>query len=101
AAVLVGAIRTSQPFGEPQESGARLREKKRPERLVAFGLVRQPDVAADDRLDTMRASGTIELDETERVREIGDRERRHAVGDGRADAFIDAHRAVDDRVLAV
>ena len=101
AAMLVGAIRAGQPFGEPQVAGARLREQQRAERLVALGLVRQPDVAAEDRLDAARARRVVELDEAERVGEIGDRERRHAVGDGRGDAVVDAHGAVDDRELAV
>ena len=51
AAMLIGPVRARQPFGEPQVSGARLREQQRAERLIALGLVRQPDVAPDDGLD--------------------------------------------------
>jgi hypothetical protein len=51
AAMLVGPVGARQPFGEPQVSGTRLREQQRAERLIALGLVRQPDVAPDDGLE--------------------------------------------------
>ena len=70
-------------------------------RAVALAVVRDPHVAADDRLDAARARRLVELDEAELVGEIGERERRHAVGRRRGDGVVDAHRAVDDRVFAV
>ena len=91
AAMLIGPVRPRQPFGEPQVSGARLREQQRAERLVALGLVRQPDVAPDDGLDACGARRAIELDETECIGEIGDRERGHFVGARSGDAVVDAH----------
>ncbi len=99
--MLVAPVRARQPVGEPQVAGARLREQQRAERLVALGVVRQPDVAAEDRLDAARARRLVELDEAEGVGEIGDRERGHGVRRRRRDAVVDAHRAVDDRELAV
>ena len=85
AAVLVAAVGARQPVGELQVAGARLREQQRAERLVALGLVREPDVAAEDRLDAARARRLVELDEAERVGEIGDRQRRHGVRRRRRD----------------
>ena len=43
----------------------------------------------------------VELDHAEHVAEIGERQRGHAVGGRRCDRVVDAHHAVDDRVLAV
>jgi len=48
-----------------------------------------------------RARRAIELDEAELVREVGQRERRHAIGRRRVDGVVDSHCAVDDRILAV
>ncbi len=101
AAILIRAVRARQPFGELQISGARLREQQRAKGLVALGVVRQPDVAAEDRLDPVRARRLVELDEAERVREIGDRERRHRVGRRGRDRVGDAQRPVGDRKFAV
>ena len=48
-----------------------------------------------------RARRLVELDHAEDVRQVGERQRRHVVGEGGADRVVDAHHAVDDRILAV
>jgi hypothetical protein len=70
-------------------------------RLVAIGAVLDPDVAADDGLDAVRARGLVELDHAEHVGEIGQRERRHAVGDRGGHRIVNAHDAVGHRIFAV
>jgi hypothetical protein len=64
-------------------------------------LIGYPDIAAGDRLDAACARRAIELDQSELVRKIGERERRHAVGCRRVDRIVDANRSVRDRILAV
>ena len=70
-------------------------------RLVAVGLVGDPDIAPDDRLDPALAGALVEVDHAEHVAEVGQRERAHPVGGGARDRIVDAHDAVDDRELAV
>ena len=101
AAIRIDAICASQPVGELEIASARLDQEQRAERLVALGLVRQPDVAPEDRLHPRAPRRLVELDETERVGEIGDCERGHGVGHCGADRVVDAHGAVDDREFAV
>ena len=70
-------------------------------RCVALGIVRHPDVAADDRLDALGARGLVELDHAEHVAQIGQGQRGHAIGRCGGDRIVEAHHAVDDRILAV
>ena len=70
-------------------------------RRVALGIVRHPDVAADDGLDALRARGLVELDHAEHVGEIGQGQRGHAIGCCGGDRFVEAHHSVDDRILTV
>jgi hypothetical protein len=63
--------------------------------------MRDPHVATGDRLHALRARGAVELHQAERVAEVGQRERRHAVVRCRRDRVVEAYRAVDDRELAV
>jgi hypothetical protein len=76
-----------------QEDGAK--------RRVALALVREPYIAPDDRLDACFPGRAVELDQAEDVRQIGQRQSRHAVARCGSDCIVDAHGAVDDRVLAV
>jgi hypothetical protein len=100
-AVLVGAMRAGQPVGQPQIARARLAEQQEAMRRVALFFVRNPDVATDDRLDAARTRRLVELDHPEDVGQIGERKRRHAIGRGGVDRVVDAHHAIDDRILAV
>ncbi len=101
AAIRVASVGPRQPVDEAQVARSGLYEEQRAERLVALGIVREPDVAAEDRLDARAARRLVELDEAERIGEIGDRQRGHRVGHRRTDRLVDAHRAVGDRELAV
>src|SRR2546423_9785035 len=101
APVLVLEPGAGQELGQPEIARARLREQQQPVRLVALGLVRDPDVAADDGLHARRARGLVELDHAEDVGEVGDRQGRHAVRGGPRDGFVDAHDPVGDGELAV
>ena len=100
-AIRVGAISASEPVGELQIAGARGHEQQRAKRLVALGLVREPEVAAEERLDARAARGAVELDQAEHVGEIADRQCRHGIGHGRLNRLVDAQSAVDDREFAV
>ena len=72
-AVLVAAVRACQPVGELEIAFARLREQQHAQRLVALGVVRDAHVAAEHGLHAAAARRAIELDEAERVAEIGER----------------------------
>ena len=95
------AIRARQPVAQAQVARAVGGQEERAKRRVALAVVRDPYVAAGDRLDAGGARRAVELDEPERVGEIGERERGHAVRRCRGDRLVDADRAVDDRVFAV
>ena len=101
APVLVLEPGAREELGQPEIARARLREQQQPVRLVALGLVRDPDIAADDGLHARRARGLVELDHAEDVGEVGDRQGRHAVRGGPRDGFVDAHDPVGDGELAV
>ena len=101
APVLVGPVRARQPLAQTQVAAAIGAEQQQSERRVALGLVRDPDVAADDGLDAALARRPVELDQSEDVAEVGERERGHRVPRRGVDRVVDAHGAVGDRVLAV
>ncbi len=101
AAILIAPIRAREPVGEPEVAGARLHEQQRAEGLVALGVVGEPDITAENRLDAPRARRLVELDEPEGVREIGNRERGHSIRGRGVDRGVDSQRPVDDRELAV
>ena len=100
-AVLVLEVGAAEQVGEPEVAGARADEEEQAMRLVAVGFVRDPDVAADDRLDAVLPRALVEVDHAEDVGEIGERERPHAVGGRAGDRVVDPHDPVDDRELAV
>src|SRR5438105_8490126 len=63
--------------------------------------MRHQHVAARDRLHAVGARGLVELDQSERVGEVRERQRGHAFAASGGDGIVDACRAVDHRVLAV
>ena len=101
AAMAVRSMGEREQLAQIQIAGVRLAEQQQPMGLVAVGLVRDPHIAAGNRLHAPRACLRVELDETEGIREIRERERRHAVRDGGVDRFVEAHDAVHDGVFAV
>ncbi len=76
-----------------------LRQQRHAIRTVALGIVGNPDVAADDRLDAFAARRLVEAHGTEHVRAVGDRQRALAVGGGLAHRIVDPNDPVDHREL--
>ncbi len=101
AAPHVFAIRARQQLAQPQVAVARLRQQQQSVRLVAVGVVFDPGVAADDRLDAGTACLAVEFDQAEQIGQIGQRQRRHAVGRRAAHRLVDAYDTIRNRVLAV
>ena len=101
AAVLVAKPGTRQQLAQAQVAGARAAQEEEPLGLVAVAGILYPAVSADDRLHARAARGAIELDQPEQVREIGERERRHAVARRALHRLVEAHDTVGHRVLAV
>ena len=99
--MLVAAVSARQPVAQLQIAVAVRAQQQHAKRCVALGLVREPDVAARDRLQSALARGAVELDQSEDVRKIGQRERGHRVGRSGRDRVVDPERAVGDRELAV
>ena len=58
-------------------------------------------IGADDRLDALAAGALVELDHPEQVGQIGNAQRRHAVGGRAGDGGIHLHDPVGDRVFGV
>ena len=69
--------------------------------LVVLGLVFDPAIGADDRLDPGRARSAVELDQAEKVGRVGERERRHVVLRRALHRVVDPDYAVAHRVLAM
>jgi len=99
--MLVGTIGPRQPGAQFEVAVAGGRQKDGAKRTIAFRVVRDPHVAAGDRLQAGAARRLVELDEAERVRQIGKSERGHPVAHRRGHRVVDPDRAVDDRVFAV
>jgi len=69
--------------------------------VAAAGHRLDPEVDADDRLDAIGAACAIELDGTEQVPEVGDRQRHLCVLARGAHRIGHAQRAIDHRILGV
>ena len=78
-----------------------LHQQQQTERLVAVGVVGKPHITTNNRLNTRRARGFVKLDHAEHVRQIGQRQGRHAVGGGGGNRIVNAHDAVNDGIFAV
>ncbi len=101
AAVLVLEVGARQQLAQLTIARAVLADEQHALRLVALGLVADPGVHADDGLDALAARALVELDHAEQVGEIGDAERRHAVGRGGGDRLVELDDAVGDRIFGV
>jgi len=100
-AVLIVAVGARQPIAQPQVARGRGAQQQRPERLVAVGFVADPDVAADDRLESLAARRLVELHHAEDVGEVGQRQRRHCVRLCCRYCAVEPCDAVNDRIFAV
>ena len=76
-------------------------EQQQARGAVGVGLVGQPDIGAEHRLDALAARSGVELDEAEQVAEVGQRQCRHVIPGGTRHRVIDADDAVGDGVLAM
>ncbi len=102
----LAALRVVQPAARQQLAEvvvalAVLRQHDDPARRALADVGLEPEVGADDRLHAGAPRGTVELDRTEQVRQVGDRERPLPIGRGRRDRIVDPQGAVDDRILGV
>src|SRR5690606_23250030 len=77
------------------------RQQQNPLRLVAIGLVLEPDIGAGNRLDAFALRCAIELDEAKQVAKVGQRERRLTELDGLAHQGGNLGDAVHHRELGV
>ncbi len=101
AAMLVGAVGAGKPVAELQVTRAGCAQEQGAVGFVAIGLVADPDIAADQRLQSLAARDLIELHHAEEVGQVGQRECGHAVRRRCRDRVIDPGNPVDDRVFAV
>ena len=63
--------------------------------------IREPEIAADDRLQPGALGGFVEFDQAKQVGFIGERQRRHPALSGRADQRLEFDQAIDQRVFTV
>ncbi len=103
ATTAVAEVGVGEQCAQPQVAGAVLRQQQGAGAVAAAAVarLRHPDVAADDRLDALGARRGVELDHAEQIGEVGQRQRRHAVGGGALDGGVEAHQPVGDGVLGV
>ncbi len=90
-----------QQAAQPEVARARGAQQEQAEGLVAVGVVLQPAVGADHGLDAGGARRAVELHHAEQVGDVGDRQRRHAVGRRALHRLVDADDAVRHRVFAM
>ena len=90
-----------QQLAKLQIALVRTNEKKHSIRAVGFGLVGQKHIATEHRLDALATRRFIELDQTEQVGQIGERQRRHLASDGTRHGIVETDDAVGDGVFAV
>ena len=100
-AMLVLQVRPRQQVTQVQVARAVLDEDGQAERVVAVGVVRDPQVAADDRLDALLARRGIEPHGTEDVGAVRQRQRALPVARRLPDRLVDPNDAVDDGELGV
>ncbi len=102
-AVHVARPAARQQLAQVQPAAPVLHQQQQPGRhaLAGIGQRLHPDVGAEDRLHAFAAAGFVELDGAEQVGEVGDGERRLAVGARRGGRVGDAQGTVDDRELGV
>ena len=100
-AMLVGQPCLGQQFAQLQVAGTIFHQQQQARRLVTVFVVADPGIAADDRLDALAARRLVELDHAEQVGQVGDGQRRLAVGGGGAHRIVDAHQSIDDRIFGM
>ncbi|KFB73944.1 MAG: hypothetical protein AW09_000784 [Candidatus Accumulibacter phosphatis] len=90
-----------QQLAELQIALPRATEQQQTIGAVGVAVVGNPDIAAEQRLDPLTARRGIELDQTEEVREVRQRQCRHAVAGSTGNRIGKTDDAVGDRILAV
>ncbi len=100
-AMLVLQVRPRQQVAEVQVARAVLDEDGQAERIVAVGVVRDPQVAADDRLHALLAGGGVETHGAEDVGAVRQGQRALPVARRLPDRLVDPNDAVDDGELGV
>jgi hypothetical protein len=91
-----------QQLAQVQVADAVLHQHQHARQRVLVGAqALQHQLGADQRLDAGAARGLVELDGPEQVVQVGDRQRRLAVGRRGLDDVVDAVGAVDDGELGV
>jgi hypothetical protein len=91
-------------FAQAQVAAAILHQQQQARRaflLVGSIVVADPDVAADNGLDSLATRRGVELDHAEQIGQIGDRQRRLAIRHRLRDGLVDARQAIRDRIFAV
>ena len=89
---------TRQQFAEVEVAAVVLHQQQQTGRRRACFLAGRfdPDIGADQRLDTLGTRFPVKLDRAEKIAQVGDGEGGLLVGSGGGNDFIDAVGAVDD-----
>ncbi len=107
AAVAGAEIGPGEELAQAQVARRVLRQEEQPGTAILPGggrsraRRRDPGVAADDGLEALAAGRAVELDHAEQVGQIGQGQRRHAVGHRPGHGLVQADHAVGDGVFAV
>ena len=76
-------------------------DQGQPVRMVLIKRVIHPDIGADNRLDTCRLTGLVELDQTEQVGVIRQCQRRQPLLAGLLDQRLEPNQAVNQRIFTM
>ena len=101
ATVFVGAIGFGQQLAQLAVALAVAADQQHPAGLVAIGVIRDPRIDTDDRLDPLATRALVEFDHAKQIGQIGDAQCRHAVGGSAGNGLADLHDSVGNRVFGV
>ena len=100
-AMLVLQERPRQQRAQVEIAATVLHQQQQAVWIVALGLVGDPDIASQDRLDPAPARSLVEADRSKEVGAVGEGERSLPVRRSPGHCVVDADDAVDDRELRV
>ena len=97
--MLVLEERPRQQRAEVEVAATVLHQQQQSVWIVALRVVRDPDIASQNRLDPAPARSLVEADRSKEVGTVGECERAMPVRRGPRHCVVDPHDAVDDGKL--
>jgi hypothetical protein len=94
-------VGTRQQLAQLPVALPRANQQQQSIRTIGIAFVGNEDIAAEQRLDSLATCRRVELDQTEDIRQIGERQSRHAVAACASKRITETDDAVGNRILTV